>query len=168
MRHGFKLPACIYKKLDRWDFPSASLYSILPLTYSFAFPVTTSCLSASVKPLSSFRINTRPLRSPQTHSSLTQTFLAGRWIDFTTGLRWLLDLGKPRAVASGAFDLRYFLFRSPHKNLLWRRGKVRQIKFAVARSTCPMSLCWMTCWLRLSHLMVTPAQFVSVTVPRSA
>jgi hypothetical protein len=30
-----------------------------------------------------------------------------------------------------------------------------------------MSLCKMDCWLRLSHLSVTPDQLLSVTVPRS-
>jgi hypothetical protein len=38
----------------------------------------------------------------------------------------------------------------------------------VARSTCVMSLCKMACSPRLSHFTVTPAQFVSVTVPWSA
>ena len=37
--------------------------------------------------------------------------------------------------------------------------------FVGTRSTCAMSLCRMACSPRLSHLMVTPAQFFSVTVP---
>ena len=38
-------------------------------------------------------------------------------------------------------------------------------KLLGTRSTCAMSLLRIVCSLRLSHLMVTPAQFFSVTVP---
>ena len=90
--------------------------------------------------------------------ALSGTQLAGRRIDSASGMGRLRDLWKSCAVAGGAYDFRrrVFRFQFVHSN-----------HFFDTMPTQAMSLCNTDCWQRLSHLTVTPAQFFSVTVPRS-
>ena len=47
------------------------------------------------------------------------------------------------------------------------RRTMRATRFASTRSTRPVSLCWTDMVLPSSHYMVTPLQFIPMTVPRS-
>jgi hypothetical protein len=91
----------------------------------------------------------------QPYPNLARTQLAGRRVDFASGLGRLRDSRKSGAVAGGAFGLgrRFIGFQIVHGN-----------HFLDKTPTASMSLCITDCWLRLSHFKVTPDQLVSVTV----
>ena len=88
----------------------------------------------------------------------TKTLLATCRIDSSTGLDWLCDRWISCALTGGAIDFCTYFFRVK---------SIHQVHLSGTRKTIFISLCE-TDWLsRLSHLRVTPDQFVSVTVPRS-
>ena len=95
---------------------------------------------------------------------------------FADRLGYLFHRSIPEVAASltlaATWSRAFQLFCPPvfDESRLWimlRPPAQVHIKFTT-RSTCPISLCKMVCSPRPFHLMVTPAQFVSVTVPRSA
>jgi hypothetical protein len=91
------------------------------------------------------------------YSTLAKTLLAGWREDLADRIGWLRHRRDPRAIAGRAFDFRrYGWFQVLHRN-----------HFLDMIPTPAMSLCNTDCWLRLSHLTVTPAQSFSITVPRS-
>ena len=68
------------------------------------------------------------------YSAFPDTFRAFRRIDFATRLRWLFDLLKPRAIASGANDLNQHFTRSFHGITLPRRRHL--VAFEVLAGYC--------------------------------
>jgi hypothetical protein len=92
------------------------------------------------------------------YSAFAQTALAAWRVDLASGLGGLRDRLESGAVTGGAFDFRrrVFGFQLLHGG-----------HFFDTTPTQAMSLCKTVCWLRLSHLTVTPAQSFSVTVPKS-
>ena len=91
------------------------------------------------------------------YSTLAKTLLAA-WREYLLDrIGWLRHRRDPRAIAGWAFDFRrYGWFQVLHGN-----------HFLDTMPTRTMSLCNTDCWLRLSHLTVTPAQSFSVAVLRS-
>jgi len=57
------------------------------------------------------------------YSAFAETFRAFRGIDFTTRLRWLFDLLKPRAIAGGANNLSQNVKRSFHRDQSLKQNK---------------------------------------------
>jgi hypothetical protein len=57
------------------------------------------------------------------YSAFAETFRAFRGIDFTTRLRWLFDLLKPRAIAGGANNLSQNFKRSFHRDQSLKQNK---------------------------------------------
>src|SRR6266403_4021290 len=68
------------------------------------------------------------------YSAFAETFRAFRGIDFTTRLRGLSDLLKPRAVAGGANNFSQNFKRSFHRDQSLKQNKVEIICAKIAAS----------------------------------
>lgn len=80
-----------------------------------------------------FSVTAASSRSRRLNSPLAQTFLAGRSIYLTTGLRRRLEFLKAGATTSGAFCFCYFLSRHRH-NICFLKGASNQFHW------CPLNL----------------------------